>query len=349
MENKTTWSMADVRNAMNVLGRDYKVAFDNGVTGPIAMDAQLSSVTQPNAGIPSLFTTTIFPEITRAIITPMRAAEVYGERQAGDWTTNMVQFPFVESKGTVSAYHDYSQDGMIEMNANWETRQPWLYQTWTEWGERETAMMGQGNISLVAEKNIASISVLNKAQNQIYLFGVQGLKNYGVLNDPDLPPAIQPTTKTGGNTTWQSTSDPLDIYNDFIKLFGQLNDQMGGNVSMTDRLVVAIPTGLQQCLSYKNQYGLRIREMLKEDYPNIRIEALPELGSKLSNGKLSSNMMQMFIEEYEGMRTVFCGFTYKLRAHRMELYSTWQRQKKSQGAWGAVWRLPIACATMVGI
>ncbi len=319
MENQTTWSMADVRNAMNVLGRDYKVAFDNGVTGPIAMDAQLSSVTQPNAGIPSLFTTTIFPEITRAIITPMRAAEVYGERQAGDWTTNLVQFPFVESKGTVSAYHDYSQDGMIEMNANWETRQPWLYQTWTEWGERETAMMGQGNISLVAEKNIASISVLNKAQNQIYLFGVQGLKNYGVLNDPDLPPAIQPTTKTGGN------------------------------VSMTDRLVVAIPTGLQQCLSYKNQYGLRIREMLKEDYPNIRIEALPELGSKLSNGKLSSNMMQMFIEEYEGMRTVFCGFTYKLRAHRMELYSTWQRQKKSQGAWGAVWRLPIACATMVGI
>ena len=338
-----------MRHFMTVLGRDYKVAVDNGFRGPIAMDAQPSLNMTANTGIPSLFTTETFPEITRAIVTPMRAAEIYSERQSGDWTTNLVQFPFVESTGEVSAYHDYSQAGVVGTNMNWETRQPWLYQTWTEWGERETDIAGRGNISLVAEKNIASISVLNKTQNQIYLFGVQGLKNYGVLNDPDLPPAIQPTKKTGGGTTWQSTNDPIEIYNDFVKLFGQLSEQMGGNVSMDNPLVVVIPTGLQQCLSYKNQYGVRIREMLKEDYPNMRIEALPELGEKLSNGKLSSNMMQMFVEEYEGMRTVFCGFTYKLRAHRMELYSTWQRQKKSQGTWGGVWRLPVACASMAGI
>ena len=335
---------------LNTLRNDYKVEWGNyNNLVPLGMDGQPVLNMAPNAGIPALFTTQIFPEITRAIITPTRAAEIYGERQSGDWTTTQIQFPFVESTGIVSAYHDYSQAGVVGTNMNWETREPWLYQTWTLWGEREVDMVGKGNTSLIAEKNIASISVLNKIQNQIYLFGVQGLKNFGALNDPDLPPAIQPSLKTGGGTSWQSTNDPLEIYQDFIKLFGQLNDQMGGNLSMTDPLVVVIPTGLQQCLSYKNQFGVRIRELLKEDYPNMRIEALPEIGSKLSNGKLSTNMMQMFVDNYEGMKTVFCGFTYKLRAHRIENYSTYQRQKKSQGTWGTVWRLPVACASMVGI
>ncbi|CAI3941870.1 unnamed protein product [Commensalibacter communis] len=338
-----------IRQNLAVLQEDYNARFDEWYKPPMAMDAQSTLNMSPNAGVPVMYTTETFNEITRAIVTPARASKIYGERQAGDWTSTLIQFPFVESTGTISAYDDYSQNAQSNANMTWEVRQPWLYQTWAEWGEREIDMAAKGNFSIIAEKEIASANILNKAQNLIYLFGVQGIRNYGALNDPDLPPSIQPTLKTGGALSWKSTTDPLEIYNDFLKLFGQLNDQMSGNLSMDDPLVVVVPNGLQQCLAYKNEFGLRIREMLKEDFPNLRIEALPEAGDKLSNGKLTSNMMQMFVETYQGMQTVFCGFTYKMRGHRMENYSSYQRQKKSQGSWGTVWRFPVACASMVGI
>lgn len=341
------------------LAQDWGIVMD-GVRGYIsemgqdALPAGLP-VTAPNSGIPAIFTTYTDPKIIKAIITPTKAEEIYGSAKKGDWVTDTAQFPMVELSGYAASYDDYSQAGDTDANANWPQRQSFHYQTWTKWGEREVERMGAAKIDWVNQKNEASVSVLNKNQNLIALFGISGLELYGALNDPNLPAAIAPLPKTtasgsaAAGNTWLDTFDPIQVYNDFLKAFQKLNVQMGGNLTLETPMTAVIPTDRQQCLLYTNQYQVSLSDLLKKNLPNLKIETLPEAGADLSGGNNSVSMMQLFVDAIDGQETVTTAFTEKMRAHAVERYSSNFRQKKSQGTWGTIWFYPIACVTMAGI
>ncbi|EOX7982176.1 DUF2184 domain-containing protein, partial [Escherichia coli] len=114
------------------------------------------------------------------------AAQILGETKKGDWTTLSAQFPIAESDGEVSSYGDYSNNGVVSANVNWVPRQSYHFQTFTVWGERELEMYGAARIGWAAELNVASALTLNKFQNKSYFYGIAGLTNYGLLNDPSL-------------------------------------------------------------------------------------------------------------------------------------------------------------------
>ncbi|KAG1240806.1 hypothetical protein G6F68_017303 [Rhizopus microsporus] len=99
----------------------------------------------------------------------------------------------------------------------------------TEWGERELEMAGLAKINWASELNIASALVLNKFQDNSYFFGIAGLQNYGLLNDPNLSAPIAPgATGTGSGTLW-STKDGQQIYDDISqRLYNQLVQQTNG-------------------------------------------------------------------------------------------------------------------------
>lgn len=314
-----------------------------------------AAVTAPNSGIPNIFSTFTDPRVTKVLITPTKSEEIYGTAKKGDWTVSTAQFPLVEMSGQTASYDDYSQNGDSDANANWIVRQSFHYQTWTKWGEREAEMMGAAKIGWAAQKNEASISILNKTQNRINLFGVEGLQLRGALNDPGLPAALQPTPKvtasgtaTGG-TDWLSTTDPNQVYNDILKAVQKILAQMGGNSDLESKMTLVIPTTRQQCLLYANQFRTTTRDLLKENLPNTTVKTLPEAGSDLAGGLSKITQFQLFLEEVDGQKTVETAFTEKLRAHTVERYSSNIRQKKSQGSWGTLWYYPVACVTMVGI
>ncbi|MEE8658532.1 DUF2184 domain-containing protein [Acetobacteraceae bacterium EV16G] len=321
----------------------------------LAMDAASGPITQANIGIPSLFTTWVDPTIIETIVTPTKSEEVYGSAKKGDWITSFAQFPMVEYSGDVAAYEDYSRDGMTGANVNWEVRQSFHYQTYTEWGEREGELMGAAQLDWISRKNLASIAVLNKAQNAINLYGISGLQLRGALNDADLPPAIQPTPKTNASggaasgNTWFDTSDPLQVYSDILSMYTTALTQMAGNLTLETPMKLVIPTTHQTCLLYANQYKTTVKELLKENLPNLEIVSLPEAGVSLSGGQSKVTQAQLFVKQVEGQETVTTAFTEKLRAHRVENFTSYTRQKKSQGTWGTIWRYPLACVTMVGI
>ena len=339
----STISLADLRADFGVHGVvDHNLALD-------------AAVTSPNSGIPAIFSTYTDPKVIKALITPTKSEEIYGQAQKGDWLTDTAQFPFVELSGKTASYDDYSQNGDSDANANWVQRQSYHFQTWTKWGEREAERMGAAKIDWVSQKNEASISVLNKASNRIALFGIEGLQLRGALNDTALPASIQPTPKvsasgaaTGAND-WMSTTDPNQVYNDILKAFQQLSVQMGGNVDLESPLTLVIPTERQQALLYANQYRTTVRDLLRENFPNLEVKTLPEAGSALSGGYNKVTQMQLFLRDVEGQQVVTTAFTEKLRAHTVERYSSYIRQKKSQGSWGTLWFYPVACVTMVGI
>jgi len=319
---------------------------DNGDWGAInvrqAFDAQPSLITNSNAGIPAFLTTYLDPKLVTVLLTPNKAAEIYGETRKGTWTDETAIFPMIESTGEVSSYGDFTENGRAGANYQFENRQSYLYQVFTEWGEREMERAGRANIDWAARLNIASAIALNKAQNYYYFYGVSGLMNYGALNDPSLNPAITPASKAAGGTGWVNAT-PSEILADVQAAFKQLQIQTGSNLELTDKLTLALHSVSEVYLANSNSYGLTAAEMIKKVFPNIRIIQAPQFVSG------TTYSFQLFVEEIEGQRTVETAFNEKMRAHPViQAASSW-KQKKTQGAWGAIWYVPAAVVTMSGI
>lgn len=321
--------------AMDYLPQEFR--YDH----QLAMDAAGPLVTVSNAGIPSYLVNYIDPELTRVLTTPMKGAAILGEAKKGDWTTLTATFPVVESTGEVSSYGDFNNNGRAGANTNFPQRQSYHYQTITEWGERELDMAGQAKINWASELNIASALVLNKFQDNSYFFGIAGLQNYGLLNDPNLSAPIAPNS-VGGVTLW-SGKDGQAVYDDIVKLYGQLVAQSGGLIELDSRMKLCMSPASQVNLTKTNQYNVNVGDLLKKNFPNLTIETAVQYATG------AGQMVQLIVDSVEGQNTGYAAFTEKMRAHAIVRDTSSFKQKKSQGTWGAIIKMPVAIASMIGV
>lgn len=309
----------------------------------LAMDAQPTMVTTGSSGIPAYFTNYVDPELIRVLVTPMKAAEIIGEVKKGDWTTLTAQFPIVESAGETSSYGDYNHNGMTAANVNWVARQSYHYQTHTRWGERELAMYGEARIGYAAELNVASALVLNKFQNKSYFYGIAGLQNFGLLNDPSLTAPITPNaTGTGSGITW-STKDGQAVYDDTAKLYGQLVSQTKGLIERDSPMTLAMSPTAEVALTKTNMYNVNVSDLLKKNFPNLTIKTAVEYSTP------AGEMVQLIADRLGEQDTAYAAFTEKMRAHAVVTEESSWKQKKSGGTWGAIIRQPLAIASMLGV
>ncbi len=313
-------------------GHDYR----------LAMDAQPGLITTSNSGIPSMLSTYIDPKVIEVLVAPMKAAEILGEEKKGDWITDTLTFPMIEYTGEVSSYGDYSMNGSTGANANFPQRQTYHYQTVTQYGEREIERAGLAKLDWVSKLNTASVLVLNKYQNLSYLFGISGLQIYGLLNDPRLVAAITPAAKAAGGVLW-SAGTALEIYQDVVNLFSQLQTQANGLVSMDDAMTLVLSPTMAVNLSKISAFNVNVRTSIKDNFPNTEIVVAPEYAT--TGGQL----MQLIVKSKEGQETARCIFTEKLRAHPVITAESSWRQKKSQGTAGTVIYRPFLIAQMLGL
>lgn len=319
---------------------DLRIAADGG----FACDAQPSLITVSNAGIPAFMSTYVDPKLIEVLVSPMKAAEIAGsEVKKGDWTTETAMFPVVESTGETSSYGDYSENGRAGVNSNFPQRQSYHYQVITQWGEKELERAGLARIDWANRLNIASALTLNKFQNKTYFFGVQGLQNYGLLNDPALSAAIVPTTKAAGGTSW-SVATAVEINSDIQKLYKQLQTQAGGLVQLDTKMTLAMSPISEVYMTSTTSFAtISVAELLKKNFPNLTIKTAPEYSTA------SGELVQLFVDDYEGQRTVDVAFTEKMRAHPIIVKASSFLQKKSQGSWGAIIYRPAFVAQMIGV
>lgn len=309
----------------------------------VAMDAQPTLVTTTNGGIPAFLSTFIDPKLIEVLVSPMKASEVVGgEIKKGDWVTTTAMFPVIESTGEVSSYGDYSENGMANANSNFPQRQSYHYQVITQWGEKELEEAGLAKIDWANRQNIASALTLNKFQNKSYFYGVAGLQNYGLLNDPNLSAAIVPGTKAGGGTSW-SVATAQEINTDVQKLYAQLQTQSGGLLTLDTKMTLAISPTSEVYLTKTTDFNVNVQDILKKNFPNLTVKTAPEYGTT------SGQLAQLMIDEMDGQRTADTAFTEKLRAHAIVVGSSNFKQKKSQGTWGTVIYRPAFIAQMLGI
>jgi hypothetical protein len=315
----------------------------------LAMDAAVQTmVTQANGSIPSFLTQMIDSAVVEVLLAPNRAATILGEQRKGSWTDQTWLFPVVERTGEVSSYGDFNNNGRAGVNMAWPQRQAYLYQTITEYGELELDRAGLTKISWAAEQDKAAVVTLNKFQNLTYFFGIANLQNYGLLNDPSLPASITPGTKAAGGLTWVTAGGSInatanEVYADIQTLFIQLVNQSQGLVEATDKLVLCTTPGASVAFTATNQYNVNVYDMLKKNFPNIRFETAVQYALP------AGNLVQLIAETVDGQDTGFCAYNEKMRAHPIIRDLSSFKQKKTQGTWGAIIRLPYAFAQMLGV
>lgn len=314
-----------------------------GMDGAIACDSQPSLVTVSNNGIPAFLSTYVDPKIIEILVAPMRAAEIVGnERKTGDWTTQTAMFPVVESTGEVSSYGDHSNSGVAGANTNFPQRQSYHYQVMLQWGEKQLAQAGLAKIDWANRVRLAGTLTLNKFQNKSYFYGISGLQNYGLLNDPSLSAAIVPVTKAATGTSWTNAT-AAEVLADIAKLYKQLQTQCPGLIDLSTPMTLAMSPVSEIATTKTTDYNVSVADMIKKNYPGLKIKTAPEYSTD------SGELVQLIVDAVDGQQTAFCSFTEKLRAHAMVVESSSFKQKNSQGTWGTIIAFPAGIAQMLGV
>jgi hypothetical protein len=322
----------------------------------LAMDAQPALYTTPNAGIPALLSTMIDPQIYEILFSPLEAKNIFDEQQKGDWTLSSVMFPVIEHTGETSAYDDYSNNGSVGANANFPSRQPFLFQTIIQYGDRELDVAGLAKINWLNELNASAAWAINRFQNQSYFFGIQNLQNYGFLNDPNLTAALTPAPKAFGNNQWVTnnviTATPNEIYLDIQTMAIKLVQQSGGLINKKSNFVLALSPTSEMAITATNSFDVNVTDLLSKNFPNMKIISAVQYGVQDSTnpqGVVGGNFAQMICTEVKGQKTGFVAYNLKMRAGRLVPDLSSYKQKLSAGTLGSVIRAPFAISSMIGI
>jgi hypothetical protein len=323
----------------------------------LAMDAQAGTLsTDPNAGIPTWLTMYTDPSIYQVLFAPTMAAEIFGEVRKGTWVDQTAMFPVVEHTGEVSTYGDYSNNGRAGLNMNFPQRQSYLFQIFKEYGVLEAERAGLARVNWVGEIDKAAAGTLNRFLNLSYFFGIQGLENYGLLNDPNLSAAITPSTKAAGGTAWivsgKINAQANEIYADIEALYYQLITQTGGLVAQDTKMTLAMSPGSAVALTATNTFNVNVTDLIKKNFPNLSIKTAVQYGvvsSTNPQGISGGNLVQLIADEVEGQDTGYCAYNERLRSFPIIPHESSYRQKQLSGTFGAVVRGPYALSSLLGV
>lgn len=322
-----------------------------GVTLPatvtkFANDADPQPMLPPSGGIPTIVSSFIDPEVIRTVFANLTSTELFPERRKGSWAQDNLMIQRVEPTGDIVAYDDYSEQGAVQVTSQWENRQVYRYQTMVTYGELEQERYGLAMLAYAAEKQRAAAIVLNQAANRFYFYGVTGIQNYGILNDPSLPAPISPTTDNGA-VLWSAKS-VLGIYNDILALYEDLisrtNGVLGDGINMASELVLAMSPKASVWFKRANEiFGNTVEKMVRDSFPNIRFVVAPQYSTQ------AGELVQMFASRIQGQETGYLAYSDKLRAHPLIPQVSSYKQKYSGATYGAVVTQPLAVSSMLGV
>lgn len=309
---------------------------------PLAQDAAL--ITTPNSTVPAEFLAYIDPDVVEILTAPRKAREIFDEARRGDWTSSYEKWRVDEAVGKTEPYADYAHGTTANINSEWLTRQQYVFQTSITYGDYECAATSAVKIELAAEKQRSAAQVIDIDYNRFALLGVAGRNIYGILNDPNLPPAITASpTGVGGSTRWQDKTAP-QIYDDCLTLFNELVKQSQGFIDRNSPLKLCLSPSMAVKLGASTDFNVSVFDMLNKYFSNLTIVNLPELSTRPSG-----DTAMMIASEVAGKQTGYIGYSEKIMAGRVIPDLSSFSQKYVSTTYGAIIKYPLAVSSMIGI
>lgn len=319
-------------------------------SGAYAMDAAMNTLA-PSIGGPSMFYNVLSPTVVDILFNAMKATDVLPARKEGSATDEVLNIRVREFTGGTTAYNDFTNGITSDVNDNYAVRQPYRYKTTIMYGNLEVAKAGARRVSLVAEKQEAAAFNMAYTENLVYLRGVQGIKLYGFLNDPNMNApinALTAVTPAGNKTKWTDkvmdpTGNATHISNDVMALWQELQGNNGGHIDPSSRVRLVLSQNRISLLNRPNNFGRTALSAIMETLPNIELVALPECS--LTEGE----RMYMIIPEATGQEAGYMAFAEKLNASPVIQDTTYAYQSFDAMAWGAIITNPRLISCMTGI
>lgn len=249
----------------------------------IGADAAFTpGITAPSVPTPLQFLQAWLPGWVKVITSARRIDNLIGIKTIGSWEDQEIVQGIMEPLGTAAEYGDHTNIPLASYNVNFERRTIVRGELGLQVGVLEEARAAAIRAQSADEKRQTVAAQLEILRNSIGFYGwvSQGAnRTFGFLNDPNLPPfGTLPSGKEWDTCTFAEIT--MDIRTMVAGLRTQSQDQI--DPESVD-LTLAMPTSKVETLTTTTDYGISVRDWIKQTYPRMRVVSAPELTGANSN------------------------------------------------------------------
>lgn len=283
-------------DALKALGIGISERFIREAMDGIGMDDLTPANFSGSITTPLQFLQAWLPGFVNTVTTARMIDILVGVTTVGKWEDEEIVQGLMEEVGLAVPYGDYTNIPLASYQATFERRTIVRFEEGLRVGRLEETRAAAVKINSAARKRGAAATALDLVRNRVGFYGYNGGANrtYGFLNDPGLPAYVTVAAGVGG-TTWAAKTY-LEITKDLRVAIAKLQTQAAGNINVKrDRITLAVPLGQDTYLSVTSDYGNSVQDWLTKTYPNIRVEAVPELTA--ANG--GANVFYLYAERVE--------------------------------------------------
>ncbi|WVW37748.1 main capsid and scaffold protein [Aeromonas phage Gekk3-15] len=272
-----------------------KGLLDGGrVRGLGADSALVAPLTTPSVSTPLQFLQAWLPGWVRIITAARKIDTLVGIKTIGNWEDQEIVRGIMEPLATAVEYGDNTNIPLATYNANFERRTIVRGEMGLRVGTLEEARASAMKAQSAEEKRNACAASLEIFRNSIGFYGWynQGAnRTFGFLNDPNLPAiGTLPSGKSWAGATFQEMT--TDIRTMVAALRTQSQDQI--DPESVD-IILALPTNKVDQLSTTTDFGISVRDWIKQTYPRITVQSAPELTAASSN----ADVVYMYAESID--------------------------------------------------
>ena len=207
------------------------------------------------------------------------AAQTFGVKSMGDWTTERVVFKARELTAGASLYDDWSRGSLANYNYVYDFIDTLRMEWALEVTKLEEAVGGVMRRNPATDKKDAIVLNQSIWENEVFWNGanINNKRVYGVLNAP-------------GAAARTETYDAFDMVTDvttekviaFLTMVKQefINDLQGNGDVDSMPIELACPIAWQTAFTVPNQYLLTANKWLAENWKNCTVSFKPELTGK---------------------------------------------------------------------
>ena len=198
-------------------------------------------------------------------------------------------------------YGDYTNVPLSSWNTNFNYRTVVRFEEGMKVGNLEAARASRLEVDDAGMKREAAALQLEIVRNTVGFLGFNSGDNntYGFLNDPGLGSYVEVAAGASTFTTW-STKTFLEICKDIRTAIVALRTQSQDTIDPEKvDLTLAIATDSVDWLSTTSDFGISVRDWLREAYPRIRVVSAPQL----NNAYTSDNVFYLYADKIDDMST----------------------------------------------
>ncbi len=263
-------------------------------TGAATMDSNFTAMsTTPSIPTPIQFLQTWLPGFVKIMTAARKIDDIIGIKTVGSWEDAEIVQGIVEPSATVAEYGDFTNIPLASWNTNFERRSIVRAEMGIAVGLLEEGRASAMRLNSADTKRQGAAIALEIFRNAVGFYGWNSGNNrtFGFLNDPALPAAI--SAPSGGWATADFQEITGDIRAAIVQLRTQSQDQIDPEkVDMT----LAIPTNKVDFLSVTTDFGISVRDWIKQTYPKVRVTSAPEL---TGSGPAAEDMFYLFAEQID--------------------------------------------------